>query len=265
MSAWLETDFSAGYGDLAILHRIRLSMNEGEILGLAGASGGGKSTLALALLNLLRYRGGFVEGQVHFRGQDILTMPEAAHRQLLGARIAFIPPSPHLALNPRLSLLRHFREVWRAHSERPWSTGIAHVEERLNAVDLPSSAAFLRRLPGEISTGQAQRVLIATALLHHPELIVADEPTTGLDMVTQAGLLDLLRHINREEGTAILCVTHDLLAAASLCHRLAVLSAGRIAEIVSTDHLAEARHPATLALLEAIPRLPEGLYAHTHC
>lgn len=262
MTALLETDFSAGYGARTVLHDICLAMEPGEILGLAGASGGGKSTLVMALLGLLQFRGGFTRGWARFEAQDLFAMRDAERRKLLGARIALIPPSPHSALNPRLSLLKHFREAWRAHSVMGWKTGREQVSARMSEVGLPESDSFLSRFPGEVSTGQAQRVLVAMALLHRPALLIADEPTSALDTVTQAGLLELLRRVNREHGTAILCVTHDLVAATALCHRLAVLSAGRIVETVSTSRLAEqARHPATLALLDAFPRLPEGLLA----
>jgi ABC-type dipeptide/oligopeptide/nickel transport system ATPase component len=125
---------------------------------------------------------------------------------------------------------------------------------------LPTDRSFLNKLPGEISTGQAQRILIAIALLHRPQLLLADEPTSALDTVTQAGLLNLLRQINQQEGTGILFVSHDLLAAASLCHRLAILSEGHIVETIATSRLAEdAKHPATLALLNALPSIPDGL------
>lgn len=260
MTPLLEVDFSAGYGRRAILHEIRFALEAGETLGLAGMSGSGKSTMAMALMGLLPHVGGFARGSVRFEGRELLQMRSKELRPLLGARMALVPPSPHSALNPRLSLEGHFRTAWRAHSREDWKRGRAEALRRLATVDLPADEGFLARLPGEISTGQAQRVLIALALLHKPSLLIADEPTSALDTVTQAGLLKLLRRINEQDGTAILFISHDLLAAAALCHRLAVLSAGRIAEIVSTAHLAEqARHPATLALLDALAQLPQGL------
>ena len=260
MTPLLEADFSAGYGKREILHQVQFALEPGETLGLAGMSGSGKSTLAMAIMGLLPHVGGFAQGSVRLEGRNLLQMRPRELRSVLGARIALVPPSPHTALNPRLTLVGHFRAAWAAHSREDWSRGRAEAIRRLAAVDLPSDSEYLARIPGEISTGQAQRVLIAIALLHRPSLLIADEPTSALDTVTQAGLLKLLRRINERDGTAILFISHDLLAAASLCMRLAVLSEGRIAEIVSTAHLAEqAQHPATLELLGALPELPQGI------
>jgi ABC-type glutathione transport system ATPase component len=262
MTPLLQADFSAGYGKREILREIRFEIEPGETLGLAGMSGSGKSTLAMAVMGLLPHTGGFARGSVRLEGRNLLAMRPGELRGVLGARVALVPPSPHTALNPRLTLGGHFRAAWNAHSRDDWKQGRAEAIRRLHAVDLPADGEFLARLPGQISTGQAQRVLIAMALLHRPSLLIADEPTSALDTVTQAQLLKLLRRINQTDGTAVLFISHDLLAAASLCSRLAVLSEGRIAEIVATAQLAgQARHPATLALLDALPELPAGLGA----
>lgn len=260
MRPLLQADFSAGYGRREVLRQIRFDLEPGETLGLAGMSGSGKSTLAMAIMGLLPHTGGYARGSVRLEGRNLLDMRPRELRGVLGARVALVPPSPHSALNPRLSLGGHLRAAWSAHSSEDWKRGRAEAMRRLNAVDLPADGEFLARLPGQISTGQAQRVLIAMALLHRPGLLIADEPTSALDTVTQAQLLKLLQRINRTDGTAVLFISHDLLAAASLCTRLAVLSEGRIAEVVATASLAEqARHPATLALLDALPELPPGL------
>ena len=260
MKPLLQADFCAGYGKREILREIRFELQAGETLGLAGMSGSGKSTLAMAMMGLLPQTGGFARGSVLLEGRNLLEMRPRDLRAVLGARVALVPPSPHTALNPRLTLGGHFRAAWTAHSREDWKHGRAEAIRRLSAVDLPADAEFLGRLPGQISTGQAQRVLIAMALLHRPALLIADEPTSALDTVTQAQLLKLLRRIHQTDGTAVLFISHDLLAAATLCTRLAVLSEGRIAEVVATAHLAgQARHPATLALLDALPELPEGL------
>lgn len=260
MTPLLQADFSAGYGNREILREIRFDIEPGETLGLAGMSGSGKSTLAMAIMGLLPHTGGFARGSVLLEGRNLLAMRPRELRAVLGARVALVPPSPHNALNPRLTLGGHFRAAWSAHSRDDWKRGRAETIRRLSAVDLPADGEFLARFPGQISTGQAQRVLIAMALLHRPSLLIADEPTSALDTVTQAQLLKLLRRINQTDGTAILFISHDLLAATSLCTRLAVLSEGRIAEIVATAQLADrATHPATLALLDALPELPPGL------
>lgn len=260
MTPLLEVDFSAGYGKRSVLHDICFSLEPGETLGLAGVSGSGKSTLAMALMGLLPLSGGYAKGSVNFEGRELLNLRPGELRAILGARLALVPAGPHSALNPRLSIGGHFRAAWRAHSSEDWNRGRAETLRRLASVDLPADTAFLARYPGQISTGQAQRVLIAMALLHRPSLLIADEPTSALDTVTQAGLLKLLRRINQRDGTAILFVSHDLLAAATLCRRMAVLSEGRIAEIVSTERIVEdARHPATRALLDALAQLRTGM------
>jgi ABC-type glutathione transport system ATPase component len=256
----IDAKFSAGYGSRTILHDVHIDVMPGEILGVVGSSGSGKSTLVLALMGLLGYLGGFIRGELDFAGQDLLRLKPRELRHLLGCRLALVPPSPHSALNPKLTIMRHFQEAWRAHSRNDWTTGLARAKERLDSVDLPSDMQFLARFPGQISTGQAQRVLIALALLHGPQLLIADEPTSALDTVTQAGLLSLLRRINKQEGTAIVFVSHDLLAVADLCSRMAVLSEGRVIETVATAHLAqEAQHPTTVSLLRALPRPIQGL------
>lgn len=260
MTPLLEANLSAGYGKRSILHDVCFSLEPGETLGLAGVSGSGKSTLAMALMGLLPLSGGYAKGSVHFEGRELLALRPNELRTILGARLALVPAGPHSALNPRLSIGGHFRAAWHAHSSEDWTQGRAETLRRLAAVDLPADTAFLTRYPGQISTGQAQRVLIAMALLHRPSLLIADEPTSALDTVTQAGLLKLLRRINQRDGTAILFVSHDLLAAATLCRRMAVLSEGRIAEIVATDRIAEdAQHPATRALLQALTQLRTGV------
>ncbi|MFP5235704.1 MAG: ATP-binding cassette domain-containing protein [Acidobacteriota bacterium] len=262
MTPLLQADFCAGYGKREILQGIQFDLEPGETLGLAGMSGSGKSTLAMAIMGLLPHTGGFAQGSVRLEGRNLLEMRPRELRGVLGARVALVPPSPHTALNPRLTLGGHFRAAWSAHSREDWKQGRAEAIRRLNAVDLPGDGEFLGRFPGQISTGQAQRVLIAMALLHRPALLIADEPTSALDTVTQAQLLKLLRRINETDGTAVLFISHDLLAAATLCTRLAVLSGGQIAEVVATAHLAEqAKHPATLALLDALPEWQPGLGA----
>ena len=256
----LRVRLTAGYGAAPVLHDISFDLERGEALGLIGTSGAGKSTLVMALLGLLPWRGGSVSGEVLFEGKNLLRLPEREARELRGKRFALIPQSPMSALNGVLSLRAHFEEAWRAHQ----STGRAHLEPRiaelLRQVRLPAASSFLARKPGEISVGQAQRVLIALALLHRPSLLIADEPTSALDPVTQAEIIDLLRHLNRESGTALLYVSHDLLSVLQLCDRVAVLDSGTIAECLAVKSIGDkAVHPATLSLLATLPVPPEVL------
>ena len=167
------------------------------------------------------------------------------------------------ALNPAVSLRSHFDEAWRAHE----STGRLALEPRLeqlmNEVQLPGGDdSFLRKKPGQISVGQAQRVLIALALLHNPSILIADEPTSALDPITQVEIIRLLRQINRRNGTAMLYISHDLASVLQLCDRLAVLHSGAIVECVSVAQIDQALHPATLSLLHALPVPAQLLLSH---
>ena len=252
----LRVNLEAGYSGRAVLRDIRFELDRGEVLGLVGTSGAGKSTLVLSLLGLLPWRGGRVSGEAVLEGEDLLLLPERKLRSLRGRKIALIPQSPMTALNAAISLQTHFNEAWRAH-EKSGRAALDHrLRELLAEVQLPSDAEFLRRRPAEISVGQAQRVLIALALLHRPALIVADEPTSALDPVTQAQIVDLLRKLNRSYGTTLLYISHDLVSVIQLADRIAVLNAGTIVECLPVSELAEARHDATMALLRALPAPP---------
>jgi ABC-type glutathione transport system ATPase component len=252
---------SAGYGRTRILADVGFEVKAGEALGLIGTSGAGKSTLVLGLLGLLPWRGGFASGEVLFEGQNLLTMPERQARQLRGRRFALVPQSPMNALNGALSLWTHFREAWRAHRDAYRDAGSstleARVRELIEQMQLPPGPDFLARRPGAISVGQAQRVLIALALLHRPSLLIADEPTSALDPATQAGVIRLLRSLNSKAGspgTALLYISHDLTSVLQLCDRVAVLDSGSIVECLPADTIGlDARHPATLSLLDALP------------
>jgi ABC-type glutathione transport system ATPase component len=259
----MQVRLSAQYGKRCVLSQVQFDLCAGEALGMVGTSGAGKTTLVMALLGLLPWRGGKASGEVLIDGKNLLTMPASEARKLRGKRIALVPQSPMTALNPAVSLRSHFDEAWRAHE----STGRRDLEMRLrqlmDEVHLPADDdSFLRRKPGQISVGQAQRVLIALALLHHPSILIADEPTSALDPVTQAEIVKLLRHLNRRRGAALLYISHDLLSVLQLCDRLAVLHAGTIVDCVPVAHIQEAHHPVTLSLLHALPVPVEILLSH---
>ena len=255
----LRVQLDAAYAGRTVLHDLRLELQRGEVLGLVGSSGAGKSTLVLSLLGLLPWRGGRVTGEVLLRGENLLQMPERQLRALRGRAVGFIPQSPMSALNPALSLERHFREAWRAHRSKAGEALQERMYTLLEEVQLPANRDFLGRRPAQISVGQAQRVLIALALLHEPALLVADEPTSALDPVTQTQIVELLLRLNRRHGVSLLYVSHDLVSVLGLCHRIAVLDAGTIVESLNVDELSCARHPATRRLLAALPVPPEVL------
>ena len=246
----LRVDLGASYAGMAVLHGIRFDLMRGEALGLVGASGAGKTTLVQALLP---WRGGRVTGEVTLKGRNLLALPERELRKVRGREVALIPQSPMSALNPAIPLQKHFDEAWRAH-EKGGSRALAERMETLLAeVQLPRESEFLRRRSTQISVGQAQRVLIALALLHRPALIIADEPTSALDPVTQAQIVELLGRLNRRHGTTLLYISHDLMSVLQISDRIAVLEAGAIVENLPVTGLSLARHAATLGLFKALP------------
>ncbi|MBZ5585267.1 MAG: ABC transporter ATP-binding protein [Acidobacteriia bacterium] len=227
----LSVDISAGYpGKPLALDGVRFTVAAGEILGLIGESGSGKSTIALALLRLLELRGGEVRGSIRFGGRDLMSLSRRELRSVRGKEMAIVLQSPVAALNPALRLETQLREAWRAHRDEPWSEGREHARGLLLRMGLPAEDRFLRRYPRQLSVGQAQRVVIAMAVMHGPRLLIADEPTSALDPGSAGEILELFRGLNREFGTAILYVSHDLRSVAALCHTVAVLRHGRLAD-----------------------------------
>jgi peptide/nickel transport system ATP-binding protein len=246
----LSLSLSIAYGKRPpIFSDFSLEMRRGEILGLVGGSGCGKSTLALAILRLLDTKGATASGSVHFNGRNLLSLSEREMRRVRGREIGLVLQSPMSALNPMLRIGRQLREAWRAHRED--NNGESEIAQTLQRVDLPHAPDLLKRYPSEISVGQAQRVLIAMAILHGPDLLIADEPTSALDAITQIGALELFREINRQSGSSILLISHDLAAVESVCDRVAVLYEGKIVECRAVrDMFSEASHPYTRALFQ---------------
>ena len=227
----LSLDLSVDYRTKpAALENVRFDIFPGEAFGLVGESGSGKSTIALAVLRLLEMRGGRARGSIVFEGCNLLTLPERKLRHVRGRRIAMVPQSPIAALNPALRLETHLREAWSLHSRTPWRDARPAVCDRLGQMGLPTDDHFLRRYPHQVSVGQAQRVLIAMAVLHQPAMLIADEPTSALDPASQRDILGLLRRLNRENAMAMLYISHDLASVDALCTRVGVLEQGRILE-----------------------------------
>lgn len=258
-SPLLRVALQAGYSGKPVLRDVRFQLNRGEVLGLVGSSGAGKSTLVLSLLGLLPWRGGRVTGEVMLEGRNLLALPERELRCLRGRTVSLVPQSPMSALNSAISLQSHFYEAWKAHERNGRADWNQRVHALLSDVQLPSDSDFLRRRPSQISVGQAQRVLIALALLHRPPLLIADEPTSALDPVTQMQIVDLLRTLSRKHSTALLYISHDVVSVLRLCDRIAVLDEGTIVESLDVSEIAHAQHRTTLALLRALPAPPHVL------
>jgi len=254
----LSVRLSVGYpAKPSVLREASFDVERGEILGLVGESGSGKSSLALAILRLLSYRGGTVSGEIQFQGQDLGRLPENQMRRVRGRQIGFVPQSPGTSLNPALRIGTQLNEAWVAHANGALDSRRRNFLSFLESVSLPAEESCLHRYPGELSVGQAQRFLIATAILHKPSLVIADEPTSALDVVTQAEILKLFSRLNQGLNMAVLYISHDLLSVSSLCHRVAILHEGEIVEFGSTEQIfRDPKHPYTRRLIEAMPKNP---------
>ena len=255
----LAVNIDATYGSRGVLRSLSIQIAQREIVGVVGGSGAGKSTLALSLLGLLPWRGGSVKGTAFLNGLDLLSLSERQLRGLRGRAIGLVPQSPMTALNPAISLERHFREVWNAHREFHEEVFRNRVQELLREVQLPYEEEFLRRRPRQISVGQAQRVLIALALLHNPSLIIADEPTSAIDPLNQVQILELLKRLNQKHGTAVLYISHDLVSVLRLVDRIAVLDQGRIVETLPAERISHANEQITRDLVRTLPVDPEEI------
>jgi peptide/nickel transport system ATP-binding protein len=240
-----------------VVDEISLEIRPGEVLGLVGESGSGKTTVGMALLGHVRRGGQVGGGAVLIDGRDLAHLDDGALRQLRGGTVAYIPQDPGTSLNPALRLRVQLREMLDAHSgSQGHEERDARMREALEEVALPSDDAFLARYPHQLSGGQQQRVAIAMAFACRPNVIVCDEPTTGLDVTTQARVLETVRDLCRGHSVAALYVSHDLAVVAELADRVAVMYSGRIVEVGTRDQLfAAPRHPYTRRLLRAVPDL----------
>jgi len=242
-----------------VLRGLSLELKRGEVLGLIGQSGSGKSTLALAILGLLDRQRAKVEGRIDFQGVDLLKMRERDLRNLRGSTLSLVLQSPLASLNPALRIRTQLEESWRAHRETAATKadGETSVRAALTSVSLPATDDFLKKRPSQLSVGQAQRVLIAMAVMHRPALLLADEATSALDVITQSEILQLFARLNRETGTSILYISHDLPSVAGICHRIAILNEGQIVECGPTEKIfAAPSHPYTQRLMSSLPQVP---------
>jgi oligopeptide/dipeptide ABC transporter ATP-binding protein len=253
----LRTHFRTPRGVLRAVDGVNLRVARGEILGIVGESGSGKSVLAQSIVRVVPpAQLALAQGAVRFDGVDLMALDNEAMRALRGARIAMVTQNPSTALNPVFQVRSQMLETWRFHPDRR-RTGIdaeSRMLELLAEVQLPAPERVARSYPFQLSGGMKQRVAIAMALMGEPELLIADEPTTALDVTIQAQILELIRNARRAHGTAVILITHDLGVVARLCDTVAVMYAGRIVEQAPVDEFfASRRMPYGEALLRARP------------
>ena len=262
MSALLSVDdlcvyFRTEQGEVKAVDGVSFELERGEVLGLVGESGSGKTVTNLAFLGLLpRPPAYYPRGAVRFAGQELLHADERTLRALRGRRIAMIFQDPMTALNPYLTVERQLTEVLEVHERLSRRAARSRSLELLARVGIADPERSLRAHPHELSGGMRQRVMIAMALLCSPELLIADEPTTAVDVTVQAQVLELIRELQAERGMSVILITHDLGVVAGMAHRIAVMYAGRIVETATASALfARPRHPYTQGLLASVPRM----------
>ena len=255
----LSVRFRLPGGEAVAVDGVSLDLAAGEVLGIVGESGSGKSQILYAMMGLLAANGR-ATGQVLFQGQDLLALPPDRLDRVRGDRLSMIFQDPMTSLNPYMRVGDQLAEGLIVHKGLTRAEARAEAVRMLDRVRIPDAAARARRYPHEFSGGMRQRVMIAMALLARPKLLLADEPTTALDVTIQAQVLDLMAELGRETGTAIILVTHDLGVVARLCDRVAVLYGGRVMEEAPAETLFDApAHPYTRGLLAAMPRLETAL------
>ncbi len=254
----LTTVFPTRRGLVHAVADVSLSLAHGERLGVVGESGCGKSVMMLSILRLIAAPGRIASGQILFHGRDLLKLSDRAMRDIRGRDIAMVFQDPLTSLNPAFPVGEQIRESLRIHhiAQNHFAREKERVLQLMTEVGISSPMDRYRDYPHQFSGGMQQRALIAIALACEPKILLADEPTTSLDVTIQAQIMDLMRHVNQARGTAIILVTHNLDLAAEFCQRIAVMYAGRLVEIGTTDQVIETpQHPYTRGLLTCIPRI----------
>jgi len=252
----LTTEFQGDDASVRAVDHVSFDVQHGELLGIVGESGSGKSATSLSIMRLLPPQGRVTHGSVELAGTNLLALSEARMRELRGRRVAMIFQDPMTALNPYLRVGEQLIEGAVLHLGMSAADAETRAAALLDRVRIPDARARLQSYPHELSGGMRQRVMIAMALLCDPELLIADEPTTALDVTVQAQILELLSELRRERGLSILLITHDLGVVATTCDRALVMYAGRVVELAPAAELfARPLHPYTAALMQSLPRL----------
>ena len=254
----LRVEFAAAEGRVRAVDGVSFQIREGETLGLVGESGCGKSITALSILRLIAPPGRITGGRILYRGRDLLTVSEPEIRKVRGKEIALVFQEPVAALNPVFTIGSQISEAIRVHNRVSRKEAMAEAVRLLRLVQIPDPERRIHEYPHQMSGGMCQRVMIAMALSCKPSLVIADEPTTALDVTIQAEILDLLRRLREQFSLSVLLISHNLGVIAESAHRVAVMYAGRIVEEAPVRELfASPKHPYTLGLLRSVPKLGE--------
>lgn len=249
--------FSAKKESVTAVDHVSFQVNEGEIVGLVGESGCGKSVTSLSVMGLLKdTTGRVIDGQAVLEGVDLLKLPAGDLRKIRGGKMSMIFQEPMSALNPSMRIDRQLIEAIMLHSDKNRKQALEHAYNMLKKVGIPSPKSVLKNYPHQLSGGMSQRVMIAMALSCDPKLLIADEPTTALDVTIQAQILDLMRKLQKEAGSSVLLITHDLGVVAEMCSRVIVMYAGKIVEEAPVNGIFNRPlHPYTQGLIASVPKL----------
>ena len=251
-----KLSFFTPAGEVKALNGVSFSMNEGEVLGIVGESGSGKSVTAYSIMGLTAYPGKLIGGTIYFNGHQIEKMSEKEMRKIRGNEVSIIFQDPMTSLNPVYTIGNQITEVIRLHTGKSKKEAYDRAKELLELVGINEPTKRLKQYPHELSGGMRQRVMIAIALACEPKLLIADEPTTALDVTIQAQILELMQELRQKLGMSIIMITHDLGVVASMCERIAVMYAGYIVEYGTADEIFyEPKHEYTKGLINSIPKL----------
>ena len=255
MSLLSVSDLHVGFGSTEILRGVSFELEPGETLGVVGESGCGKSMTGFAIMGMLQAPGKVTKGSIQLDGLELVGMKERDMRKIRGQDIALVMQDPFTSLNPMMRIADQIAEAYLLHEKMSKHEAYRRAVEMLDKVGVPAPESSARKYPHQLSGGQRQRVVIAMAFACNPKVLIADEPTTALDVTLQAQILRLVRELQEKEGTSVILISHDIGAIASIAHRIAVFYAGKIIEIGKTEQvLRHASHPYTRSLLMSLPR-----------